>query len=115
MSEIIVLASREAASGELIKVIFRLILEQLLDEHVAALLGVRHHERFDKGDIRIPEGLNDIPVLLYRVSHPSGHGERRDPEALELLDQLVDHRAEFLVAAGLEEDVVELVVEFEET
>ena len=42
-----------------------------------------------KFGVPILDGLDYLFVLRHRVLHPSRQAERRDPETLELLDELV--------------------------
>src|SRR3990170_2750306 len=113
MSEIMVRASLAAASGLLINFMSALFPGYLLDEDVPALFSVGAHKPFDKGRVPLHEGLYYLPVLPYGVAHAARQRKGRYPEPLELLDELVDQGAKLLVAAGLEECVMELVVELE--
>src|SRR3989338_7171003 len=90
---------------------FEFFLHYLFNEDVSASFGVRPHEALDEGRVSLTEGLDYLPMLADGIEHPPRQRHGRDPETLELLDEMVYEVKELLVSAGLQERIVELVVE----
>src|SRR3990172_4435106 len=88
-------------------------LRQFPEKNFLAVKGVLAHEFLGEVRVALAERVDDLPMLPDRPLDPPRHGEDQ-AEPPELHDHILDDRVQFLVPAGAQEDVVELVVQVEQ-